>query len=67
MTITELDFEDAYERMAAYFADKDEVFVTHIKVKLGVGYNKACDIVEAMEDRGFCTTPDGLGRRLVLA
>ena len=56
-----------YDRAVACVATAGYCSISHIQRQLGIGYNKAADLVERLERDGLVGPADANGRRQVLA
>lgn len=58
--------EDLNTRAWYYVAERGEASTSYLQRKLGIGYNKAANIMEDLEDRGIVGPPRGSKAREVL-
>jgi len=58
--------EADYDAAVAFCKSRSSVSVGLIQRHLGIGFNAAMRLVEWMEERGFCDSPDSIGRREIL-
>jgi len=57
------DLADLIEKARAIVIDQKRCSTSFLRRELGIGYNKAARIVEALEDQGTVSAPDHLGKR----
>lgn len=60
------DLKDLYEQAKTIMINDGKTSISYIQRRLGIGYNKAADIVEEMERRGFLSKPNSKGIREIL-
>lgn len=62
------DISEQIESAKFYLQQKGEMSgcTSFIQRKLQCGYNRAADILEALEKEGFITEPDNVGRRVLV-
>ena len=60
------DLADMIEKARAIVIDQKRCSTSFLRRELGIGYNKAARIVEALEDQGTVSAPDHLGKREIL-
>lgn len=68
MDATELDSESArlVEEAKKIILQDGKTSISYIQRRLGIGYNKAADIVEKLEQMGFLSAPNSKGVREIL-
>jgi S-DNA-T family DNA segregation ATPase FtsK/SpoIIIE len=57
---------DAYARAIDIIAQAQKASTSYLQRQLRVGYNNAARLIERMEQDGFVSKPDHVGRREVL-
>ena len=56
-----------YDKAVALLdANRDKASISYIQRRLGIGYNKAANLVEQLEEQGVISAPNSKGRREVL-
>lgn len=55
-----------YEDALAFVLDTGKTSTSGIQRKLGIGYNRAANIMESLERNGIVSKPDNAGRRTIL-
>jgi len=58
--------DDLYERARDLVMRERKVSISYIQRRLSIGYNRAADIIERMEQDGLISPANGTGRREVL-
>ncbi len=58
---------DLYERAVAIVLGDQKASTSYLQRRLGVGYNRAADLIERMEREGILSPPGHQGRRQILA
>jgi len=58
---------DLYERAVAIVQGDQKASTSYLQRRLGVGYNRAADLIERMEREGILSPPGHQGRRQILA
>lgn len=58
--------EELYKIAVALVTNDKNASVGYIQRKLRIGYNRAFEMIDKMEQEGFVSSPDHLGRRSVL-
>ncbi len=58
--------EDLYTRAVRLVLDDGKASTSYIQRRLGIGYNRAADLIERMEDEGWIGPPGPGGRRPIL-
>jgi S-DNA-T family DNA segregation ATPase FtsK/SpoIIIE len=58
---------DLYDRAVAIVRGDQKASTSYLQRRLGVGYNRAADLVERMEREGVLSPPTNQGRREILA
>ena len=61
-----LDEDDLYDRAVALVRQDQKASTSYLQRRLGIGYNRAADIVERMERDGLVSAPNGAGKRELL-
>ena len=61
------DIHDLYERAVAIVLSDQKASTSYLQRRLGVGYNRAADLIERMEREGILSPPGHQGRRQILA
>jgi S-DNA-T family DNA segregation ATPase FtsK/SpoIIIE len=59
--------DDLYERALAIVRGDQKASTSYLQRRLGVGYNRAADLIERMEREGVLSAPGHQGRREILA
>ena len=58
--------QDLYERALGLIREDGRVSISYVQRRLGIGYNRAADLIERMEREGVISPPGPQGRRQVL-
>ncbi len=58
---------DLFDEAVDLVRRDNKVSISYVQRRLSIGYNRAADLVERMEDEGIVSAPDSKGRRHVLA
>jgi S-DNA-T family DNA segregation ATPase FtsK/SpoIIIE len=58
---------DLYERAMAVVLGEQKTSTSYLQRRLGIGYNRAADLIERMEREGLLSAPGPQGRRQILA
>jgi len=58
--------KEQYDEAVEFIFQADRVSISSVQRYLKIGYNKAANIVEAMEQNGIVSSPDKMGRREIL-
>jgi S-DNA-T family DNA segregation ATPase FtsK/SpoIIIE len=58
--------DDLYDRAVAVVHRDGKASTSYLQRRLGLGYNRAADLIERMERDGLVSPADGVGRRRVL-
>lgn len=58
---------DLYDRAVAVVLRDRKPSTSYIQRRLGIGYNRAADLIERMEREGIVSSPTGSGKREILA
>jgi DNA segregation ATPase FtsK/SpoIIIE, S-DNA-T family len=58
--------DDLYERAVAIVLEDQKASTSYLQRRLGVGYNKAADLIERMEREGVLSPPGHQGKRQIL-
>ena len=58
--------DELFDKAVAIVARDQKVSTSYVQRQLGIGYNKAANIVERMEAEGMISAPNSKGRREVL-
>jgi S-DNA-T family DNA segregation ATPase FtsK/SpoIIIE len=59
--------DDIYDRAVAIVLKDRKVSTSYIQRRLQIGYNRAADLIERMEQDGVISPPNGAGKRHILA
>jgi S-DNA-T family DNA segregation ATPase FtsK/SpoIIIE len=59
--------ESLYDRAVAVVLRDRKASTSYIQRRLAIGYNRAADLIERMEQEGLITAPNHTGRREILA
>ena len=59
--------DDLYDRAVAIVLRDQKASTSYIQRRLGIGYNRAADLVERMEREGLISPANGVGKREILA
>jgi S-DNA-T family DNA segregation ATPase FtsK/SpoIIIE len=59
--------DDLYDRAVAIVLRDRKVSTSYIQRRLQIGYNRAADLIERMEQDGIISPPNGAGKRHILA
>jgi S-DNA-T family DNA segregation ATPase FtsK/SpoIIIE len=59
--------DDLYDRAVAIVLKDRKVSTSYIQRRLQIGYNRAADLIERMEQDGIISPPNGAGKRHILA
>jgi DNA segregation ATPase FtsK/SpoIIIE-like protein len=46
--------------------ERDHCGISWMQRMLKIGYNKSCDLIDLLEDKGFIASPDQIGKREIL-
>ena len=57
---------DLYERAVRLVLEDGKASTSYVQRRLGIGYNRAADLIERMEDEGLIGPPGAGGRRPIL-
>jgi S-DNA-T family DNA segregation ATPase FtsK/SpoIIIE len=58
--------DDLYDRAVAVVLRDRKASTSYIQRRLSIGYNRAADLIERMEQEGLVTAPNQMGRREIL-
>ena len=58
--------EDLFERAVAIVMTERKVSTSYIQRRLSIGYNRAADIIDRMEEEGLISAPGRTGKRKIL-
>ena len=58
--------DDLFDRAVAIIHRDGKASTSYLQRRLGIGYNRAADLIERMEAEGLITPADSVGRRRVL-
>ncbi len=58
--------DDYIERAKEIISQSGKTSISYVQRKLGVGFNKAANIIESLEKDGFLSAPDNRGHREIL-
>ena len=61
-----LDEDDLYDRAVALVRGDQKASTSYLQRRLGIGYNRAADLIERMERDGLVGPPGGSGKRELL-
>ena len=61
------DGESLYDRAVAIVMRDRKASTSYIQRRLSIGYNRAADLIERMEEEGLISAPNHTGRREILA
>ncbi|MFO1170574.1 MAG: DNA translocase FtsK 4TM domain-containing protein [Hyphomicrobiaceae bacterium] len=59
--------DDLYDRAVSIVLKDRKVSTSYIQRRLQIGYNRAADLIERMEQDGIISPPNGAGKRHILA
>ena len=59
--------DDLYDRAVAIVLTDRKASTSYLQRRLSIGYNRAADLIERMEDEGLITAANGVGRREILS
>ena len=59
--------DDLYDRAVALVMRDQKASTSYIQRRLSIGYNRAADLMERMEDEGLISAPSHSGKREILA
>ena len=59
--------DDLFDRAVALVHRDGKVSTSYLQRRLGIGYNRAADLIERMEQEGLISPPDSAGRRHILS
>ncbi len=55
-----------YDQAVQIVLEDGKASISYLQRKLGVGYNRAAKLIEAMEEAGIVSKPTGTGKRSIL-
>lgn len=58
--------DDLYSQAVAIVRAEKRASISYIQRRLRIGYNKAANFIEQMEDEGIVSAPDSQGKRIVI-
>jgi S-DNA-T family DNA segregation ATPase FtsK/SpoIIIE len=58
--------DDLYQRAIAIVTRDRKASVSYLQRRLSIGYNRAADLIERMEDDGLISAANGMGKREIL-
>jgi S-DNA-T family DNA segregation ATPase FtsK/SpoIIIE len=58
--------DDLYDRAVAVVLRDRKASTSYIQRRLSIGYNRAADLIERMEEEGLVSAPNQMGRREIL-
>jgi S-DNA-T family DNA segregation ATPase FtsK/SpoIIIE len=58
--------DDLYDRAVAVVLRDRKASTSYIQRRLSIGYNRAADLIERMEQEGLVSAPNQMGRREIL-
>lgn len=61
------EVDELYEEAKRIMLNDNKTSISYIQRRLGIGYNKAANIVEQMEAKGFLSAPNAKGIREILS
>lgn len=47
-------------------SDREHCGISWMQRMLKIGYNKSCEVINLLEDKGFVASPDQIGKREIL-
>jgi len=59
--------DDLYQRAVAIVMRDRKASVSYLQRRLSIGYNRAADLIERMEDDGLISAANGMGKREILS
>jgi S-DNA-T family DNA segregation ATPase FtsK/SpoIIIE len=62
-----LDNDDIYTRAIRIVLSDKKTSISYLQRKLRIGYNKAAELIEKMENEGILSSPDNMGKRIIIA
>ncbi len=62
----ELDGEDLYRKAIKIVKEDRRTSISYVQRKLRIGYNKAANLIEKMEQDGILSSPDKNGKRIIV-
>jgi DNA segregation ATPase FtsK/SpoIIIE, S-DNA-T family len=60
------DGDDLYARATAIVLRDQKASTSYLQRRMSIGYNRAADLIERMENEGLISPPSGVGKRFVL-
>jgi S-DNA-T family DNA segregation ATPase FtsK/SpoIIIE len=60
------DVDDLFDRAVAVVHRDQKASTSYLQRRLGIGYNRAADLIERMEREGLVSPADAVGRRRIL-
>lgn len=60
------DGDDLYARATAIVLRDQKASTSYLQRRMSIGYNRAADLIERMENEGLISPPNGVGKRFVL-
>ena len=55
-----------YRQAVRIVLDEKKTSISYLQRKLRIGYNKAANFIERMEEEGILSSPDNTGKRTIL-
>ena len=55
-----------YDKAVEVVLTEKRASISYVQRCLGVGYNRAANLLEAMEEAGIVSKPNGMGKRQIL-
>ena len=55
-----------YSQAVAIVKAEKRASISYVQRRLRIGYNKAANFIEQMEDEGIVSAPDSQGKRIVI-
>ena len=59
--------DDLYDRAVAVVLRDRKASTSYLQRRLGIGYNRAADLIERMEREGLVSPANAVGKREILA
>lgn len=58
--------DDLYDEALAFVMESGKTSISSLQRKLSIGYNRAANIIESMQEQGILSAPDHAGKRTLL-
>ena len=58
--------DDLYDQAVQVVLKDKKASTSHVQRRLQIGYNRAANLIDRMEDEGLISAPDHVGRRKIL-